>query len=326
MPRYILFLEDLVRSTPNGHPDADALKEALDETRQVAEKINSAQRTVMNVIKLKELSNKFDGFSSEEIDQLGRLEYDGELGLVQSSTKRKSNAKNEKTRYCLLFGKAFLLARKNKKGRIKVLQNIPISQLSLNENIIDETTFTLARTGEDGKGKWMLDAGKKHVKHDWIHALRLLIVNNLPFDGFSSEPPSPRSGENSPRSSESSPRSSEDENSRSFRRVKSRRHIKVESIGFAVQRGVLKMQRSKGTSKRFCVLTAECFTVWKSEKAHDANEPSKREYDVKKLTYASIEKDADHGFSLSAGSHSSEFYGEQSVIAQWLDALAKISK
>eukprot|EP01087_Luapelamoeba_hula_P014298 TRINITY_DN4172_c0_g1_i1.p1 TRINITY_DN4172_c0_g1~~TRINITY_DN4172_c0_g1_i1.p1 ORF type:complete len:1321 (+),score=199.44 TRINITY_DN4172_c0_g1_i1:307-4269(+) len=52
LPRYVLLLTDLIKYTPNNHPDFEALRGALQKMREVTHTINDARRTAENLEKV----------------------------------------------------------------------------------------------------------------------------------------------------------------------------------------------------------------------------------------------------------------------------------
>jgi hypothetical protein len=61
MPRYQLLLKDLLRSTPNGHPDHDNVLKALAKMEGVNKFINEKKREFESLIQVQNLQKRFIG-------------------------------------------------------------------------------------------------------------------------------------------------------------------------------------------------------------------------------------------------------------------------
>lgn len=61
IPRYVLFIKDLLKHTASTHPDHAPLQQALGELTMLAERVNDSERERERVGHHKELLNAVDG-------------------------------------------------------------------------------------------------------------------------------------------------------------------------------------------------------------------------------------------------------------------------
>ena len=63
IPRYLLFIKDLLKHTTASHPDHAPLKQALDELTGLAERVNESEREMARMEQQKELLTSVDGLA-----------------------------------------------------------------------------------------------------------------------------------------------------------------------------------------------------------------------------------------------------------------------
>ena len=63
IPRYLLFIKDLLKHTSTSHPDHAPLQQALDELTGLAERVNESEREMARMDRQKELLAAVDGLA-----------------------------------------------------------------------------------------------------------------------------------------------------------------------------------------------------------------------------------------------------------------------
>lgn len=63
IPRYLLFIKDLLKHTSTSHPDHAPLQQALDELTGLAERVNDSEREMARMDRQRELLAAVDGLA-----------------------------------------------------------------------------------------------------------------------------------------------------------------------------------------------------------------------------------------------------------------------
>lgn len=63
IPRYLLFIKDLLKHTSMSHPDHAPLQQALDELTGLAERVNESEREMARMDQQRELLAAVDGLA-----------------------------------------------------------------------------------------------------------------------------------------------------------------------------------------------------------------------------------------------------------------------
>lgn len=72
IPRYVLFVKDLLKHTNHTHPDHTLLQQALGELTMLAESVNESERERERLDQHKELLSAVDGLSQVSVDYTRR--------------------------------------------------------------------------------------------------------------------------------------------------------------------------------------------------------------------------------------------------------------
>ena len=63
IPRYLLFIKDLLKHTATSHPDHAPLQQALEELKGLVERVNESEREMARTEKQRELLASVDGLA-----------------------------------------------------------------------------------------------------------------------------------------------------------------------------------------------------------------------------------------------------------------------
>lgn len=133
IPRYILLLTELLKHTPNIHPDYERLTKSLDKVKVVAIDINEAHREAESLMRLYELNTLINHLDFPLITPSRRLELEGEL---KERVKGQSNG-TAKSRYYFLFNDV-LMSTKRKGKHHKLYWYAPLSSIVMMSEVNSE--------------------------------------------------------------------------------------------------------------------------------------------------------------------------------------------
>eukprot|EP01105_Mastigella_eilhardi_P002495 TRINITY_DN1311_c0_g2_i2.p1 TRINITY_DN1311_c0_g2~~TRINITY_DN1311_c0_g2_i2.p1 ORF type:complete len:684 (+),score=248.12 TRINITY_DN1311_c0_g2_i2:79-2130(+) len=131
IPRYVLLLTDMLRSTPICHPDHGLLTRALASFKELADYINERKHDAENIEQLCELQKRFSGFSGD-LAQAPKRTFVGDLGPLVI---------NKKPSHLWLFSDIALITKAEPKrgGQYKFRQMINLKTAQL--QTVDATRF-----------------------------------------------------------------------------------------------------------------------------------------------------------------------------------------
>eukprot|EP01105_Mastigella_eilhardi_P008956 TRINITY_DN2143_c0_g2_i3.p1 TRINITY_DN2143_c0_g2~~TRINITY_DN2143_c0_g2_i3.p1 ORF type:complete len:2045 (-),score=549.72 TRINITY_DN2143_c0_g2_i3:56-6190(-) len=157
IPRYVLLLTDMLRSTPSAHPDHELLKDALEEVRNLADYINERKHEADNKEELNDIQDRFSNYTGYALAYSQReFIYQGPIALGKKKMK------------LWLFSDMLVLTSADcKKGKFRYKQTIDLKTASLQE---DDTGFKLFCT--DGVLKFQ-SAGAD--RDDWIKRIKEVL-------------------------------------------------------------------------------------------------------------------------------------------------------
>ncbi|XP_032223512.2 uncharacterized protein LOC5522265 [Nematostella vectensis] len=173
IPRYLLLLRDLVKSTPSTHPDSQHLKEALHKMNNIAEYINNQLQAVQGQRAMAELRSRVIGIKAFETQ--GRaLIKEGQVSLMSVRKPYK----------CLLFNDILVFAAKNatKQGEVELtleLKTLWVTDLEGNDPQTNKEDAIELYTAERS---FIMYAGSRNEKKHWLQKLRTSIAIQLRGD------------------------------------------------------------------------------------------------------------------------------------------------
>jgi len=119
IPRYKLLVEELIKNTPEQHPDYEELNNALEKIKSVAIVINESCHKQHNLEQLMELEEKLTGALPKDFVQPARkLIHEGDLTKLCRKTPKK--------RYFLLFNNLIMYGEKSLLGEVKIHRSIDL--------------------------------------------------------------------------------------------------------------------------------------------------------------------------------------------------------
>lgn len=101
--RYPLLLTELIKHTPDTHPDHQPLQKALKGLKEIAVSINEAKRDKENLKNIADLQSRLTDYAGAELSTYGKLVKDGDLDV------RMAGDKKFKMRFVFLFETALLV-------------------------------------------------------------------------------------------------------------------------------------------------------------------------------------------------------------------------
>jgi len=110
IPRYELLFKELLKHTPDDHPDKPNLEKALQKTKQSASYVNEERRKAESYNKMTELTSKVKGLEG--------LYQEKRVFIREGALRRVKNANNLRICQCYLFSNLLILI--GKAGRFKL--------------------------------------------------------------------------------------------------------------------------------------------------------------------------------------------------------------
>lgn len=86
IPRYVLLLKDMIKSTPSTHPDKQYIEEAYTLVKEIADYVNSMKKLADNVVELQQLQQKFSGYPGK-LDSLSTRKFIKDVVLTIDKEK-----------------------------------------------------------------------------------------------------------------------------------------------------------------------------------------------------------------------------------------------
>lgn len=170
--RYRLLLADLLKHTPEGHPDQPAVQEAHDRICELAQSFNEDKRTTDDFAKLRDVFGKFVD-SEEATLRKEFLSY--ERKLLKEGSLVKVRLSHRQRRTLFLFNDVLLYAAQTMKGhvlkgRIKLHDGARVESLPQTEDM----PFSIAIIEKSGKGyTWLCESQQE--KEEWLSAMDAAI-------------------------------------------------------------------------------------------------------------------------------------------------------
>jgi hypothetical protein len=118
IPRYVLLLQDLFKHTPEGHPDYEDLKKALEKMQTVADYVNEKKREAENLNAVLAIWHRISGMPPSYNLAQPHRKYVRQGRLVEVKGLHGDALTKGSERYCFLFND-LLLVTKEKSGYFK---------------------------------------------------------------------------------------------------------------------------------------------------------------------------------------------------------------
>jgi len=169
IPRYSLLLADLIKNTPDTHPDHKNLVQALEKTKSLAATINETQREMERSSALLSIQSRFKG---ETVLVPGRH-------LLREGPVRVYRAKSQKAREGALyvFNDCVMVAKK-KKNHLKLLHKMPMpgtkATVFADSNEYSGPDLEFAFTVFGGNETVICVSSSRVEKHEWVEAINYM--------------------------------------------------------------------------------------------------------------------------------------------------------
>eukprot|EP01147_Barroeca_monosierra_P010411 gene10411-2542_t len=162
--KYPLLLKEVIKHTPDGHPDKSRLQDALKKVEELAKYINDKKKDYDNI---KHVTSSLHKYNGRPIEDYGSLLKDGDLMFKSTSPKEKL-----KLRYVFLFAKGILICKTLKSQFTHKLS----IEFSHNQEIVDMPHWTLPREEQNSKHSylWAIKYRKGNTDQQYIFAAKTM--------------------------------------------------------------------------------------------------------------------------------------------------------
>jgi hypothetical protein len=138
--KYPLLLKELIKHTPEAHPDKSKLIIAREEVEALAKYINDTKKDFDNMKKMVASLKGYTG--ARPLSEYGALVKDGDLMFKHEQGKEKL-----KLRYVFMFSNAIILTKE--KGPTFTYKSLV--EFAENQEVVDMPFWTLPKDEQDGK-------------------------------------------------------------------------------------------------------------------------------------------------------------------------------
>ena len=183
IPRYKLLLEQLLKETPEGHPDHEPLTVALTEMSQLAVGVNEAVRRREAVEKVVEMEKRFVG--TVELSAPGRW-------YVRHGKLLKQGRRGKETVTAILFNDALVYAESKVADRGKLTLRRMLCPIERVERASFSEVEFLVFSAEKSLA---LSAGSREERDSWYHDVHKVCRKLSVGGGASDDLASPRAAE-----------------------------------------------------------------------------------------------------------------------------------
>lgn len=187
IPRYQLLLRDLIKHTPEEHPDRQQLEQALDKIEEIGAYVNERQRHYEGLNKVLELQ---DRFGKQLTDNTGLNEFvRSHRRVVREGMIKYLRKEKEKTKVLdasmYLLNDVFLIGGAKSLGGtgtaklhyLGCLWEYDLLDIVPEEGEEDQFEFGLVRKGGDGEVACVLRTSGETQKQEWMEAFEETMDN-----------------------------------------------------------------------------------------------------------------------------------------------------
>jgi len=168
IPRYVLFLSEIVEHTPQNHPDYIMLTEVRDELKIVAEEFNRTLQSQEEIESTKKIIKQFDKIKEHKLMKPGRLFlYQGELALSKKSEKLSND-------YYFLFSDILVISVKLSNNKWGINQKYSWSFLTTSDDTSSPVSFKVTTDNYEAN----LTANSIEEKQAWMNAFSKVGISN----------------------------------------------------------------------------------------------------------------------------------------------------
>jgi len=167
LPRYIMLLSDLSRSTPKDHPDFNNITLALEKMKNLTTFVNEQKREAESVQAIVSVQQRVRGKFPTLLTPHRKFIKEGAVGYDNGTLKEKEG-------YVFLFNDLLVLAKPtNKASEYKFKEQIVVKGLKMQDNKDDQkikNAFVL-----EGVKSWVLCAKTLADKTLWMSTIKPLL-------------------------------------------------------------------------------------------------------------------------------------------------------
>ncbi|EGD78927.1 hypothetical protein PTSG_11799 [Salpingoeca rosetta] len=162
--KYPLLIKELIKHTPDSHPDKARLQDALRQVEELAKYINDTKQQYDN---LKQVTSSLRHYSGRPIQEYGSLIKDGDLMFKSTLGKDKM-----KLRYVFLFANGVLVC-KTRGSQFTHKVSIDFGD---DQEIVDVPHWTLPKEEQNSKHSylWAIKFRKGSAEHQYIFAAKTM--------------------------------------------------------------------------------------------------------------------------------------------------------
>jgi FYVE/RhoGEF/PH domain-containing protein 5/6 len=172
IPRYKLFLEDILKLTPENHPDYKELPKALQSIEEVANAVNSCLRKHENLTKLQEVIRNY-GYPKELEDM-----FEQEREFVKEGMLMKLCRKEPKPRHFVLCSDILIYGKKGTLHPYELNRILELSKITIKDipdTIMYENAFEVRSTGKS----FIIYAKSYQEKTAWLYAFSHVLKQSV---------------------------------------------------------------------------------------------------------------------------------------------------
>ncbi|KAJ5072920.1 faciogenital dysplasia protein [Anaeramoeba ignava] len=175
LPRYVLFIEEIVKNTSKNHPDFKYFQQALVKIKEVADQVNIKKREQENLEQLLEIRPFIRGF--EVVSKNRKIIKQGDIIISYKNNQRQK-------RKCLLFNDCLIIMQRNWDHNFTFEIKVSFEQIQIIGN--EDKSLILV----NGANKiWMFFPDMK-TKNGWESAIKETLINFQKSKlGYGSIPP-----------------------------------------------------------------------------------------------------------------------------------------
>eukprot|EP00475_Leptophrys_vorax_P006671 TRINITY_DN14149_c0_g1_i1.p1 TRINITY_DN14149_c0_g1~~TRINITY_DN14149_c0_g1_i1.p1 ORF type:complete len:870 (+),score=229.31 TRINITY_DN14149_c0_g1_i1:2930-5539(+) len=171
IPRYKLLLEQLMKYTPDNHPDKKLIPEALRKTDEIAILINKAARDAADYLTLVDLQKQFQDEEKAAIAAFGRR-------LIKKGMLKKVCRSSDKEYTFFLFNDLLVYANGGSGlSQFKIHARIPVNRKFCMRDSPDTTTHQNRMEILSTVKSFIVIASDSISKQEWLHAYEELSAN-----------------------------------------------------------------------------------------------------------------------------------------------------
>lgn len=174
IPRYNLLLADLIKNTPEDHPDLPKLKEALKRMIEMAEQVNLAVKFTENKKKLIQIQQVILFSEVDDFDKkkMGALVQDHRMFVKEGDLVMKDSKGVKQGIHMFLFNDMILVTKKKMLAtQYNFLLYEPLETSDVKEIPKSPESSTFKFSLETLRGKYVFSLPDQEERDDWVNKI-----------------------------------------------------------------------------------------------------------------------------------------------------------